>query len=279
MGRWRALLVAACVLAAGCSGGPGVWSSPGSEPTRTLTPAPVPETPALSLTSVPGVSPDGSIDTRRLARAHVSAVGARTYTWTFRLRRTDPQTGQRVVNATRRVRVGERATLVEDERFRDAHPNQTVYLTDRTGYQRFRGSETTLVLNDSRPDRRYVFAPSMLRLTLRSEGYRLAVVERDRRRYLRLHHPAAAPGSDDLNDSYTATATVARSGFVRSLSVSYTDLRGHHVTLRYRYTAIGSTTVSTPSWVSHLRERANATDQPRPQTSVDTPPTATNRSG
>ncbi|MFB6192134.1 MAG: hypothetical protein ABEI11_02300 [Haloarculaceae archaeon] len=280
--RWRVLLVAACVLAAGCSTATGVWSS-APEPTRTLTPAPVPETPAISRAPVPGVSPGGSVDSRRLAAAHVAAIENRTYTWVFRMVRTDPERDERVVDATRRVQVGPTATLVEDEGFADYPPDQTVYLTDTAAYRQFRGIETSHIMNTTRADRNYVFAPSMLRFNLREDGYRLRAVERGGRRYLRLYYPPAnaTTTGGTPTDAYTATAIVTRAGFVRTLSVEYTDLRGHRVSLRYRYTDIGETTAPAPAWVSELRARANVTApaSATPEGSTPSPtPTPTNRS-
>jgi len=259
MGGWRTALIAACVLAAGCSTPTGVWSSPAADPTATLTPAPVPDTPVMSRAPVPGVAPNGSIDPRRLASAHAAVVDDRTYTWEFRMIRTDPQRGEPVVDATRRVRVGPAATLVEDEGFADYPSNQTVYLTDSAEYRQFRGIETSYIRNVSRENRDYVFAPSMLRFNLREEGYRLRSVERGGRSYLRIHYPVSNETAGNATGGYSSTATVTRAGFVRTLSIEYTDLRGHRVSLRYRYTEVGETTVSEPAWVATLRARANDT--------------------
>lgn len=85
-------------------GTPASWSS--SDPAPTLTPAPVPETPALSAAAVPGVFADGTVDVDRLAAAHARVTTDRTYTWVFRLTRTEPDTGVRAVDGTRRIQVG-----------------------------------------------------------------------------------------------------------------------------------------------------------------------------
>ncbi|WP_225308125.1 MULTISPECIES: hypothetical protein [unclassified Haloarcula] len=67
------------------------------------------------------------------------------------------------------------------------------------------------------------------------------------------------PAAFEPADNYSARATVRPDGLVRSLTVSYWDRsRNSLVSYEIRYSAVGETTVSRPTWV---RKRwGNATD-------------------
>lgn len=60
--------------------------------------------------------------------------------------------------------------------------------------------------------------------------------------------------------AYTVTALVTRTGFIRRFAVTFTDTQNNRISVRFRYTAVDTTNVSQPGWVSRLR--ATASDDP-----------------
>jgi len=256
------LVVASLLVAAGCSALPG-GPAQSSESTPELTPAPVPARSATPTPDTvpeavlaPGIDADGSVDMERLARAHQSYLDTRSYTWRYGQTRTSQETDRTVANVTRRVERGPNATLVEDSGFPMVTDN-TRYLTDRRGYQWSRSAAESpyTILGETRGDRTYDPVGVLLEQFLDNQRFRLATVERNGRRYLRLYAPPGPPPPGLFDDranmrDYTVTAYVMPSGFVQSLTASFADADvDHRVSIRFEYTAVGNTTVPRPRWV------------------------------
>jgi hypothetical protein len=153
--------------------------------------------------------------------------------------------------------------------------NRTVFADGTYGFVRVRddGNDTFLLLE--RPPQpewvvdidRYVyryFATSEASVTRLSAGgnvyYRLQV--RTPPTAVRRAH------NGSVVRNYSATAYVTRTGFVRSMAVSYDRYDGGvrtHIEVRFDYEKVGDTTVAAPDWIDEvLVERDYLTETPVP---------------
>ncbi|AEM56220.1 hypothetical protein HISP_03080 [Haloarcula hispanica N601] len=219
---------------------------------QTVTPVPVPEQsqddrvePALT---------ENTVDARRLAAAHRRATWNRSYVLGMRL---SLEWGTQIVNL-----------VVEDRyhyQFRteilDQNYTKQVYTNGNRRYVydvRAQGAWTAT----RRPTPvSGVLDPDPARLI---EAYLATNVSVERPRddcdTCRVTLTATdPPAAFEPADNYSARATVRPDGLVRSLTVSYWDRsRNSLVSYEIRYSAVGETTVSRPTWV---RKRwGNATD-------------------
>lgn len=260
-----ALAVAGLVVLAGCSGLPG--GSSGGADTPTLTPVPMPEetdTPpadGAAGSPAPGVSLDGTVNVSRLVAAHEAYLETRTYQWVLRYGLSSGRPDSLSGNFTRHVTVGEDAFLVEHVNHGLA-ANLSLYVTDGQGYLRTVRANYPRYdrLDDVRSHYSYALAAELLRRHVAGFSFNVTVVERGGRTFYRLH-TAGTDVAEPLADldrtvsNYTATAYVTSDGFVRTLVVDYDQGRGddvEHVSIRYDYTDVGSTTLDRPEWVSQV---------------------------
>ena len=273
-----AVAVTALLVLAGC--GTFVGGTSGPESTETVTPVavttPAPATPTPSADPPPGVSANGSVDIERLVDAHESYVANRSYTWRFRYT-IARWNGTLEQNITRQATVGKERFLVEQTNAELAR-SQSLYVGD-VGYLRASYYGETKVERVSRPQdhRSYAFAGDVVARFLTGVSVDVSVVERDGRTYYRLYtdgndvpRPLNRFSSEAWN--YTVTAYVTPQGFVRTVAVDY-NRQGRdgnrRITSRYDYSAVGSTTVTEPDWVS----RATPTPERTAGTATETPTT------
>jgi len=281
-----AVALACLVVLAGCGAFVGGSSSPDSE---TLTPVPVPgggtATDAPVVTDgapprPPGLGPDGVVNVTRLAQAHDAYVANWSYRWELRYRVASEKPPVRSQNFSRQVLVGTDAFLV-----RSVNPgldaNQSLYVADGQGYLRTvqRNESTYDPVPLPRDHDDYAFADDMIREFVAGMRFEVTVVQRGGQSYYRLH-AATEEGPEPFNsfrdetENYTVTAYVTPEGFVRMLTVGYTQSRGsvtEHVSIRYDYTGIGTTTVDGPAWISRMTPVPAST----PNASTPTPNAST----
>lgn len=262
---WRVLLVAALLTAAGCS------LPTGGEPTATerVTAAPVPEATARPGVLAPGVTESGVTDPGRLAAAHARTLEATSYTvnqtltqrWTnetlrsryttvaqfgaapgrfdARLKQVDWEDGRLVTRRVHRYGDGQRAYIATTEdndtdyrllRYPDGAPRDPtdVYLRNLT--------------NVLAVERVFTLVPTDTTGTFTENGTRFVRVE------------STAPTTILPLRNVTVSATVAESGIIRSYQVRYDATREGELraTVALRYTKVGSTTVTDPSWIDQV---------------------------
>lgn len=234
---WRAIVVAAAFVVAGCSGftatdGPGA-----------VTPAPVPEQPT-GPAAVPGLTNDSIASPDALARAHRRSLYDRSYTLTVRW-----TVGSRE-GITRLAVEDERRYRYRNEQMDGGYSDRT-FVDGATRYNRYRRPLGVKFGRGQSAPARDRFGHVTARL-VRSflpagpaaiephpDGYELVV--------------RRAPDGFERVDRYVVRAVVAPSGFVRSFVVSYRNTERNATAYhRFRYTDVGETTVERPSWV---RER------------------------
>ncbi|WP_420182418.1 hypothetical protein ACNO8S_02455 [Haloarcula sp. KBTZ06] len=241
----RVVILLVLLLFAGC----GAF---GGAERQTVTPVPVPEQPQDSRAA--SALTENTVDARRLAAAHRRATWNRSYVLEMRL---SLEWGTQIVNL-----------VVEDRyhyQFRteilDQNYTKQVYTNGNRRYVydvRAQGAWTAT----RRPTPvSGVLDPDPARLI---EAYLATNVSVERPRddcdTCRVTLTATdPPAAFEPADNYSARATVRPDGLVRSLTVSYWDRsRNSLVSYEIRYSAVGETTVSRPTWV---RKRwGNATD-------------------
>jgi hypothetical protein len=267
-----ALVVVCLVVVAGCSALPGGPSD--REPTETVTPVPVTTpTPAASTQPgdlPPGVFANGSVDVEHLVDAHESYLADRSYTWQLRY----SVAGADILrnNFTRRVTVGQERFLVE-QTTPAVSRNQTLYVDDKARLRTTqRGQEEFTWVDEPQGSQSYAFAGDVVERFLAGVSVDVSVVERGGRTYYRLY----TDGNDIPNSltrfgvaarNYTMTAYVTPQGFVRTVVVDYNlgeEYDNRRVTSRYDYSAVGSTTVAEPDWVTRMTSTPAAATTPPP---------------
>lgn len=272
----RAVLACLLALLAGCSALPVGGGNAGGTDTATVTPAPIPE----GGTFPPGVSSDGVETPAALARAHVSVINNRSYTFA-----TEREVRYR--NGTLRSRLRLRVALGADRSYRaetatagpDApvflgeppasavfwsngslylrkftHDNETVYnefqtTEDGAGTWSYWVSTVPFGGGRDRPERFYrdVFRSIPTRTVERrtddgTVAYRLVGAR------------ARDNSFDDEVDAISdlrLEAVVTQAGLVRSLTLTYAGtIDGEPVEVHwtFRYRDIGNTTVGRPDW-------------------------------
>ncbi|AUG46522.1 hypothetical protein BVU17_02935 [Haloarcula taiwanensis] len=242
-GRLAVLLV--LVLLTGC----GAF---GGAERQTVTPVPVPEQPQDSR-AVPAVT-ENAVDARRLAAGHRRATRNRSYVLGMRL---SLEWGTQIVSfvVEDRYRYQFRTEII------NKNYTKRVYNTRNRRYvydERAQGAWSAT----RRPTPvREVLDPDPARLI---EAYLATNVSVKRPRdgcdtcpvILTATEP---PAAFEPADNYSVQATVRPDGLVQSFTVSYWDRsRKARVSYEIRYSAIGETAVSRPTWV---RKRwGNATD-------------------
>lgn len=255
----RTLFAAFLVVTAGCGAFPVGTEQPTAS--DTLTPVPVPnasEEPDPGERSLPpGVSSDGTLDVDRLARAHTDALADTSYTETLARTVTVAGAPTTVRQSLRRVMVDGNATLVERAGTRLV-PRRTLYSDPGGIYLRVSDPNRTRVseLNGSgripTPEEtvsQFLGGRTVEVTPVERRGtvlYRLAVTSDE--------SPPVLEARQDITTAtnYSVTALVARSGFVRELSVTYDRSDGgrpQRVRISVEYTGLGVTDVSRPPWV------------------------------
>ncbi|PSP52670.1 hypothetical protein BRC67_03580 [Halobacteriales archaeon QH_3_68_24] len=235
----RTLLAVLLVVTAGCGALPAGTDQPTAA--DTLTPVPVPnatDDPGPDGESLPpGVSANGTLDVDRLARAHADALAGTSYTETVE------RAGTTLVP---------RRTVYSDPQgtyLRVSDPNRT-RVVELNGSGRVPTPETTVS--------RFLDGPAVDVTPVERRGtvlYRLPVPPDERPGALEARQGTVAASN------VSVTALVARSGFVRELSMTYDrddGARRQRVRIAVEYTGLGTTDVSRPSWVpvNESRERS-----------------------
>ncbi|WP_336357667.1 hypothetical protein [Haloarcula sp. CGMCC 1.6347] len=241
----RVVILLVLLLFAGC----GAF---GGAERQTVTPVPVPEQSQDGRVE-PALTED-AVDARRLAAAHQRATRTRSYVLGMRL---SLEWGTQIVS------------LVVDDRYHyqfrteivDQNYTRRVYTNGNRRYvydKRAQGAWTTA----RRPTPvSGVLDPDPARLI---EAYLATNVSAERPRDNCDTCPVILTATDppaafEPADNYSVQAIVRPDGLVQSLTVSYWDRsRNSLVSYEIRYSAVGETTVSRPTWV---RKRwGNATD-------------------
>jgi len=253
--NWRAVVVAVVVVLAGCGalggGSAGADNADRSDPTRTLTPVPVPEVTETPVTLPPGLTGDRVTDSAALVEAHFAALSGRSYTLRIRVTVDDARSERlfRVQTPTRYYRA---------DRLEDGGADRTHFADGATLYTRneFDGQRHYGRFDDvSPPSTRSV---RLSRAYLRVDRVRVAETRVDGDPAYELTgtydvHPAV-----ESFRNVSLRAVIEPSGLIRTLNVSYyraTD--GANVTRSFAYSDLDSTTVERPGWVDR---EFNATD-------------------
>lgn len=265
--RWRPLAVALSLVLAGCGAG-----APGG-PAETVTPADVPAAGPGNEQQrgdvVPGVADGEVADVDLLARAHLSAIGNRSYTW--RERRSldvDPANGSERVTYRQLARVESshvyflwsKRDWVRIGSNRRNLPNYTEYADGERRHIRYRYPASTdreyaQASRVKAAEHRYIGreAGESIRRYLDVERASIEGTTVDGDRHYRLvGRTADLPGVDPL-EQYNVTAVIAPDGFVRSLAVSYrtTELNETRaISYTFEYDRVNETTVTEPDWTS-----------------------------
>ena len=242
-GRIAVLLV--LLLFAGC----GAF---GGAERQTVTPVPVPEQSQDDRVE-PAVTED-AVDARRLAAAHRRATRNRSYVLGMRL---SLEWGTQIVSLVveDRYRYQFRTEIINKNYTKRVYNNRNRrYVYDKRAQGAWTATRRPTPVTG-------VLDPDPARLI---EAYLATNVSVERPRddcdTCRVTLMATdPPPAFEPADNYSAQATVRPDGLVQSLTVSYWDRsRKAPVSYKIRYSAIGETTVSRPTWV---RKRwGNATD-------------------
>jgi len=279
-----AVLVVTLVVLAGCGAAPfGGGSVP--TPEETLTPVPVSPTTDQPRTSIPtdrppGVSADGYVDGAQLSSAHEAAIENRSYTWVLTYDVTGPTESEIVFDQGFR-----RRALVDGDRFLVTQSeygepvNQSLFVDGPRGYLRLADGDQTRfeTVRDPGPGGEYAVGSQLVRRFLSGMHPNVTRVQRDGRTYYRLHAGTGLPMALERPGTgirdYRVTAYVTPEGFVRSVGVSYErtwDSGIERISIRFDYSALGSTTVETPAWIDEISFET-PTPAPTPETPTPTP--------
>ncbi|WP_225335757.1 DUF7537 family lipoprotein [Halomicrobium urmianum] len=259
--RWRATLVALAVLLAGCG---AVFGPAESRTTETVTPAPVPEPEARHPESAvaPGLSGQSVADADRLAQTHLDAVENRSYTWTQRRIVAWPAQNRSLVDLSHLLVESERRYRYET-RSQWSRVDAAEYADGRYRYSRARGAGGVRYQRGSvtnATDRFGGGAAASIRRYLAVENATVTAVRAGGERRYRVVGRADSIPTLGTVENYTVRAVVSSDGFVQTLHAAYTTADGddrQRVSYRFRYTNVGTTTVSPPAWVD--REWAGVT--------------------
>ena len=272
--RQGLLAVVAVALLAGCGGLVGTSTE------TTVTPAPVPEPPATESTGsaiAPGVGGARIVDADRLARAHRAAIRERSYVWQEH-QRASP------VGTNESERVDTRLWVEHERRYRyelatSWRPvNTSGYTEGETRYRRdvSRAGFTYSTASATNATARYGHQPEVaISRYLAIGSATVAATTVDGKRYYRITGSGdTLPVTGEISN-YSVEALVAPSGVVRSLSVSYEDVIGSNrerIDYRYRYSAVGETTVQPPEWVrARWPENVTTATTTATRSATDTP--------
>jgi len=266
-----ALLV--LLVLAGCSGVTGP-----SGGTETLTPAPVQTatTPTPEASPLPpGVTGNGVVDIDRLVDAHQVAITGQSYTWEARERTTGRRGNPTGTNVRYVARVANESTYryFTNHRivWRSGRPrylgNYSEFATESLRYAYYTDTENNTQFSRTGPAPARVrvggIAVTAIERYLPARSATVAATRIDGRRYYELRgrgiDTPVAPGGVA---NYTVRAQIRADGFVRSLNVSYRVAardRSRSVSYGFTYTAVGTTTVERPAWVSGHWDGENGT--------------------
>ncbi|WP_226022532.1 DUF7537 family lipoprotein [Halomicrobium salinisoli] len=250
---WRATLIALAVLLAGCG---TVFGPSESRATETVTPAPVPDPATRNPESAvaPGLTGRSVADADRLARAHLAAVANRSYAWTERRTVAWPEQNRSLVDRSRLLVESERRYRYET-RSQWSRVDAAEYADGRYLYSRARGAGGVRYRRVPATDATERFgggAAASIRRYLAVENATVTAVRvGGERRYRVVGRAESIPALGSV-ENYTVRATVAPDGFVQTLHAAYTAADGderRRVSYRFRYTNVGTTSVSPPAWV------------------------------
>ncbi|WP_276272705.1 hypothetical protein [Haloarcula litorea] len=235
----RAVTVVACLLLAGCGG-----FAAGDR--ATVTPAPVPET----RTVAPGVTTDGVVSPTALASAHEAALADTTYTLTL---------VERVGDRERRfaLRVGRDGRFrYRGERFGERY-SQTVFSDGRAEYRREQRPLGVRYEYEGPTDGTDGFGRITGRLI---EAYLPTGPAQVGEREGGVAVTVARPPADAAGlENYTVGLSVTPAGLVRSFTLAFRDeTRDVSISYRFRYSAVGETSVERPAWVDEQWGNASA---------------------
>lgn len=286
--RHAPVLVAACLVLAGCS---GLLAPDSGAATDTVTPVPVSAAEdgrTDERITVEGplpawLAPDGRIDSDRLADAHRRALANRSFGFeTTHVARNDSGVVWRlreqaaIRNATR-WRLQRTARPFDEFVYVDRpveYPFTSIIFADETGqYTRERnvtsGAWTTDVVFRwfTAQPRNWSVARTVHALSDRAD--RVERVRRDGQPYYRVvarteWEPDSWDGFgvDGQVTDYGVTAYVTPEGFVDAVAISFVEREGPETrrhTVRVRHRGVGNTTVETPAWVNQLKYNRSAT--------------------
>jgi len=261
MRRWALATVAALVVLAGCG------TTLQATETPTVSPAPVPEDPVTAptpspspaaATLPPGVTHSGIENTSALARAHRAALVDRSYRVVVV---TNESTGEHWAHERRVARVHNR-TVYHLRQTRTTRENRTERVVYAAGRERFTRCVTAECPSGPLDPVGDDTGGTVLGLLSGANSRVDGTVRRDGRVHYRLVVTGSPFGIGSPYGvvevtNYTATALVAPSGLVSDLRARYDLTQGGrtvHVTTHLRYTDVGTTRVTPPSW-----SRPNAT--------------------
>lgn len=265
--------LAVLLVASGCAG-----TLPGEardQQTSSVTPAPVPAADAES----PAWVVDGAVDAERLIAAHEERLADRPYRVTVTWNRI-----QALPNGTRQTVIRNRLAVVRPDeyalnvtasvrrgdRHRTVRPTGVIGVTLGSGTDAYADGSTAFVrVNDSDPryERR---APNvsryesdvrgLLNWALDAEGSAVRPVDREGETWYVVSR-REKPEKWGV-DEFEVRALVSPDGLVEQATVEYLEDE-EAVTVEIRYEAVGTATVTEPSWVAEARNetltRANVT--------------------
>lgn len=263
--RWPLVVPLVVVLAvAGCSGALG----PSTTPSRTLTPASVPEGPGTSGTVAPGVGDETVVDADLLAAAHETTLDATSYRFTRTRTVTGPNGTLLFIERNATVAPERRAyTFTKLETASRSWAASAGYsridiwyhgnvvrnrFRNADGFSRFWGVNRSVaggpIRNPTGSERAATLLAAVeFEVANRTEnGSRLVATD--------VREPGAIGTSPLVGEprNVTLTATVDARGVVRAYALTYRapyDGRTVTVTERQTVTRLGAATVPQPAWL------------------------------
>lgn len=250
------------VVVAGCAGAPFGTGSEAS-PDETLSPVPLDDTaespiagpPSPAVEAPPGVARDGSVNATRLRFGHSDYLEGRSYTWTVEYDANGSEAALRWA-VTRRVEVEGENVFVEESGSPGAGA-RTLYFAGDEAYERVVTDDGPSVRRTDASRDAYTNGGEVVEQFLTGLDLTVSVVERGGETYYRLSAigQGAPPTLREVNTrivDYSVTAYVTPDGFVRTLVVAYSrqsNTESQRISIRFRYEAVGSTSVSKPAWL------------------------------
>jgi hypothetical protein len=250
------------VVVAGCAGAPfGIGSE--ASPDETLSPVPLDGAaesptagpPSSSVEAPPGVARDWSVNATRLRFGHSDYLEGRSYTWVVEYDANGSGAALRWT-VTRRVEVEGESVIVEESGSPEADA-RTLYFADDEAYERVVTDDGPSVRRTDESRDAYTNGGEVIEQFLTGLDPTVSVVERAGETYYRLSAigQGAPPTLREVNTrivDYSVTAYVTPDGFVRTLVVEYSrqsNTKTQRISIRFRYGAVGSTSVSKPVWL------------------------------
>ena len=278
----RAVLLAALVVLAGCSGFAGSRDS-----TETVTPVPeLPREPVYP----PGVAGSGVTDPGAVASAHTDEVAAVSYTL-LSARTVRAENGTLLSHFTVQVELDDdrsyharaRTEGPAAPKFLGRPPAMAAFWSDGETYLRTLAREGTTVYDELDPDSQVVptwrywtsaaafgdrgsSATTTIRDVLAAFTWQVGTAERGNTTDYRLEseaYTAGTVGPPDVTDirNATATVTVTEPGLVRSIRLRYVGtVDGDSVAVErtVEYDAVGNTTVERPGWADRATNQTDS---------------------